>query len=79
MWKKWEWIYLAHDRDKLYNTCICLKGLRENKNISQGSWHPSCDSYWAPTKYKHRVQLILRPVSMKFFVVSFQRICKIPG
>ena len=36
MWKKQEWIYLAHDRDKLYNTCICLKGLRKTKNISHG-------------------------------------------
>jgi hypothetical protein len=51
-----DWIYMAHDMDKLYNTCICLKGLRETKNVSRGSWNPRCDSNWAPTKYMHRVQ-----------------------
>ena len=76
MWKKQEWSYLAQDRDKLYNICICLKGLRETTNIRQGNWHPSCNSNWAPNKYKHRVQEVLRPVFMKFFVVSFQRLCK---
>ena len=49
MWKKQDWVYLAQEPDKFHNTCICLKGLRETKNISQGSWHPSCDSNWEPT------------------------------
>lgn len=40
IWKKKGRICLAQDRDKLYNTCICLKGLRETMHINQGSWYP---------------------------------------